>query len=606
MKAFFEFQLFRTSWVFGFVGFIVLQSGSHLLAAQELVPIKKHEYGDLESFDSPVNSPKTSPNVTFSPAAQNPAVQNPAIGSGSFETLPAPQNAIPDTPKNQPIFRRPLGQFNNSGPIGTGVGSAALGNKTIQPVFDNSNRIQSIPTGPPRHPIYDQPNVRRAPAQIQQSQQIPKYTQPANLRGIKNAPPSGLPTQFRRNSNFQNRIPNQGVVNQQLPVQPVTSPQNSRSIPTNQKGLLQDHTPLFAMPPAGKSNVATPSNATPVTPVSIAGTETIRERFPDGKIKLERQVKQDEQSNYVNHGSWKRYQSNGQLIAIGSYKMGKREGTWARWYFPYESEIFQSPPYSAFTAPFLSKATFRDGKLDGVWMILDKNQRKISEIGFSKGVRNGLATWFFPNGQQMREMNFKEGRVHGPFRQWDEKNRLIQNFVFRDSRQVIEDKQFYDPEKKIPQIDQAFLGGLVVELEPDNWWDSQLAIYTIQGEQIRHGQIKTYFPNGQLQMQGTYDRGLPVGQFVWYHANGQKQIAGQYESGTRTDQWVWWHENGMKSQQGRYIDDQPQGMWAWWDEKGALKSQKTLDGESMTHSQIAQEDEKKPSTTRMISTQKKE
>src|SRR5262245_2176489 len=38
--------------------------------------------------------------------------------------------------------------------------------------------------------------------------------------------------------------------------------------------------------------------------------EVIRERYPDGKVRVERQVTLDADGNYVNHGPWKWYSSS--------------------------------------------------------------------------------------------------------------------------------------------------------------------------------------------------------------------------------------------------------------------------------------------------------
>src|SRR5215469_2449125 len=102
--------------------------------------------------------------------------------------------------------------------------------------------------------------------------------------------------------------------------------------------------------------------------------EVIRERFPNGSIRIEREVTQDADGNYVNHGSWKMFDERGTILAEGHYRNGERDGTWNRWYRVKEAELFTKVPYSQFTGPFVSQASFRNGKLHGKWAIYDSKQ----------------------------------------------------------------------------------------------------------------------------------------------------------------------------------------------------------------------------------------
>ncbi|MCE9556285.1 MAG: hypothetical protein K8T91_23290, partial [Planctomycetes bacterium] len=64
-------------------------------------------------------------------------------------------------------------------------------------------------------------------------------------------------------------------------------------------------TPIEA---AALSTSGEPSVVTAAKPAVVADksdVEVVRERYPDGKIKVEREVIRDAEENYVNHGLWK-------------------------------------------------------------------------------------------------------------------------------------------------------------------------------------------------------------------------------------------------------------------------------------------------------------
>jgi antitoxin component YwqK of YwqJK toxin-antitoxin module len=101
---------------------------------------------------------------------------------------------------------------------------------------------------------------------------------------------------------------------------------------------------------------------------------------------------------------------------------------------------------------------------------------------------------------------------------------------------------------------------------------------TKTGADERHGPWSSWHPNGQRQLEGTYDHDLQVGLFTWWHANGQKNLEGRFIKGKQDGPWVWWYDNGQKSIQGEYAKGNPTGRWTWWDEDGRVAQSADLSG----------------------------
>ncbi len=148
------------------------------------------------------------------------------------------------------------------------------------------------------------------------------------------------------------------------------------------------------------------------------GVEMVQERYPNRNIKVERQVVQDHEENYVNHGSWKMYDPEGNLIATGQYSQNQRVGAWSRWYRPDEAKLFSKAPFDQFEPPFLSQTTFQADLMEGAWTILDSKKLKICEWNFVSGRRHGKSTWWYANGQRMRELNYEDGELNGEMLEW--------------------------------------------------------------------------------------------------------------------------------------------------------------------------------------------
>ena len=296
--------------------------------------------------------------------------------------------------------------------------------------------------------------------------------------------------------------------------------------------------------------------------------ETIQERDAEGRVLVERGVTQDENENYINHGPWKQWDPDGNLIAEGRYNLGRRSGEWSRWYQPNEAAIFASPPFSMFTPPFLSKAAFRNGQLEGRWTLSDRHERVICDWRFTEGRRHGKSTWWYPNETRMRELSYDYGQIDGELIEWDSNGDIRTRVEYQDGRRWEKTTKLYKNGQK--QVEGMVLQARLVLKDPDIWWDAKLAAYKREGKDEKHGKWNAWHPNGQMKFSGEYHYNRPTGEFTWWYTNGQKSLAGSYQNGQKTGKWVWWHASGAKSIQGAYEKGSPVSRWIWWNEKGRV------------------------------------
>lgn len=317
--------------------------------------------------------------------------------------------------------------------------------------------------------------------------------------------------------------------------------------------------PALVSQPAAKNTAPAPG----------AVIETIKERFPDGAVHIEREVTQDALGNYVNHGSWTMYDRAGTMVAEGHYVNDLRDGVWHRWYRRDDAVIFSSLPYNQFQEPFVSEATFKNGQLNGTWTIYDAKQRKVSEWEFTDGQRNGASTWYYVNGRKLREANYRDGALHGEMVEWDSNGQPTIRDSFQDGRKIATKTTYY-PNSKKKQAEGMYLFAKIVPKTADDWWNAKPAEFTVIGKDERHGAWTSWYSNGQKQMTGEFRNDVEVGKFTWWYPNGQKATEGQYKIGKPDGEWVWWHPNGQKATAGSYALGNPVGRWSGWDETGRL------------------------------------
>lgn len=348
-------------------------------------------------------------------------------------------------------------------------------------------------------------------------------------------------------------------------------------------GLRAQDGEAFRIDDATPTPAATEPARLPVEPEE-GEPEVVNERYPNRTVRISRQVIQDEQGNYVNHGFWKQFDPQGNLLADGNYRYDRREGVWNHRLFANETPLLATSPYSQFAGPLVSQATFQDGKLDGKWTIFDAKQHRISEWEFVAGQRQGESTWWHPNGRIMQRVTYRDGAIDGQFTSWALDGTAVKNETYENGRRIASKVEYY-PNSQQKKTEGLYLFAKIVVKETDDWWTSRPAVFTTEGKDERHGSWTMWHPNGQLQQQGEFNHDIAVGRFTWWYANGQKSLEGDYEKGKPHGSWIWWHKNGVKMTSGEYVDGNPVGPWTWWRDNGKVAQRADFSDE---HSDVAE------------------
>jgi antitoxin component YwqK of YwqJK toxin-antitoxin module len=319
--------------------------------------------------------------------------------------------------------------------------------------------------------------------------------------------------------------------------------------------------------------------------------EVIRERYPDGKVKIERQVTLDADGNYVNHGPWRLYSPNEVIVAEGQYDMGQRVGSWTRWLGKNDSKVFGEYPLNRFKPPFASQAMFSNGQMDGEWLVVDADNNKMMQISLTAGQRNGLVITYLPNGKVYQQASYDHGVPVGDVLQADNKTGELKRIAtYLDGRRIVTKTAHYKRTNRsrrgdeLKKSEEMFLAATTVQKTPDSFWNVTLAEYESQGTDLHHGPSKMWFESGQVQVEGFYQQDKRSGTFTYWYANGQIAATGEFVDDLPNDVWVWWHENGQKAAVGKYDAGKLVDDWRWWNEDGKLAQERTYSGNEATAS----------------------
>jgi antitoxin component YwqK of YwqJK toxin-antitoxin module len=305
-------------------------------------------------------------------------------------------------------------------------------------------------------------------------------------------------------------------------------------------------------------------------PASDLVVELVKERYPSGSIKIEREMVQDAGGNYRLHGQWRHYDQQGRLVLDGRFATGQKEGLWRRFYEGDEAELLDTAPYKEFTPPFISSATFHAGVMHGKWTITDSKQRIVHELEFCDGERHGKAAWYYPNGVVMLQARYEHGRINGDVVELATDGSVAATEIFQSGRKLAPKTEYFDDAEQVKKQEITYLHAMLVVKDGDNWDNGTLATFETRGQDEKHGTYSIFYSNGQLAKQGEFRYNLPVGKVLWWYSSGQKQMEGTYVDGRQEGVWTWWHENGQRAITGEYHDSTAVGSWSWWTQTGKL------------------------------------
>ena len=196
----------------------------------------------------------------------------------------------------------------------------------------------------------------------------------------------------------------------------LSQPQSaSEPTPTPASPLTADagpSSPVTVAPTAPLPPSAAPARLADAGLSSDAKVETITERYPNGNVKIERQVSQDAAGNYVNHGSYTMYDLEGKVAEVG--RVPQRQA--ARQMDPdvrqgRRAPLLGRPRRRVLRPVHLRGRRSSTANCTALWTIKDRNGQNVVEWNFDNGVRNGKWTWWHPNGQKRLEATYRNGAL---------------------------------------------------------------------------------------------------------------------------------------------------------------------------------------------------
>ena len=177
----------------------------------------------------------------------------------------------------------------------------------------------------------------------------------------------------------------------------------------------------------------------------------------------------------------------------------------------------------------------KQGRRQGPWTKVDKNNRKIYEGTFKDDHETGVFTYFYPNGAVRMKNTFTPDGKYCSHEVYSEKGHLLATgFYNQKNRDSV--WHIYNEDGALVKINRYRMGvkwGTFYTFSPEG---DTLEIFTWKDNK-RHGYARRVTREGYVEMH--YVDGLLHGPMAEY-ANGKRIKEGQFENALRVGEWKRW------------------------------------------------------------------
>jgi antitoxin component YwqK of YwqJK toxin-antitoxin module len=253
------------------------------------------------------------------------------------------------------------------------------------------------------------------------------------------------------------------------------------------------------------------------------GTGTITRNFPNGQLAYSAAVVKGQYQ-----GPIKAYHPNGELRFEGQYAFDDATGEW-KWYH-------------------------KNGQLETVGSYVDDE-------------RHGKWQWYFEDGTRSTVSTYKYGKRHGSRKDYDSEGNLLSLDHYLDDQ--LHGKRFNFGEDSTVSLVRTYSYGVITSytyLDKEGKMKPEIPI------EKGNASIKSFYPNGNLAYEFTYNGGRYQGSFKRYFANGNLMHQSTSDGGRDEGPAKNYFSNGKQESEDVYVMDNIHGERKLYHSNGKLRS----------------------------------
>lgn len=280
----------------------------------------------------------------------------------------------------------------------------------------------------------------------------------------------------------------------------------------------------------------------------------------------------------------------GKIIAKELYVNDKKEGD--AYYYYNDGRIMKISSY-------------RNNLLNGKTYEYDRNGTIITILTYSKGniiererinrvdeneLKQGIWMEFDNNLIVKKEVEFKNDRINGTYKEFNEKGEISLLLKYEDGN-IIEDEEVLDPDVEIKN-EYSNNGNLIFS----GTYRNNIPVglhrkYDDNGDVINS---YIYSNDGILLSEGIVDKdGKKEGKWKYFYSDGKLKAEGNYISNLENGSWKFYFNDGSIEQNGEYKNGKYNGLWKWYYPGNQVKKEENYfngkeEGESIEYNEFGE------------------
>lgn len=300
-------------------------------------------------------------------------------------------------------------------------------------------------------------------------------------------------------------------------------------------------------------------------------------------------------TNFLLDSVWLFYDQSGDTIEKISYLFGKKNG----YYYKYKKDpaeglyVWSKELFAGDKKEGIAYLYYPDGKVEqtinyyegkkrGLSKEYDKEGTVITLLEFNndflvnrekinrtdnEGLKQGEWKEFYPNGNIKSEKTYKDDLLHGYYREYDTKVKLILTMLYENGSIV---KSKVEDEPDIEVVTRYDASGKLIYNGPYRN-KVPVGIHREYGSDGKIINTRIYNDNGLLLSEGIVEEaGNRTGKWKDLYPDGKIKAEGQYADNRRTGLWKFYNVTGKVEQTGSFNNERPDGLWKWYYEDGTL------------------------------------
>lgn len=190
------------------------------------------------------------------------------------------------------------------------------------------------------------------------------------------------------------------------------------------------------------------------------------------------------------------------------------------------------------------------GRKQGVWKKAYENNSVFRYVGQYKDDKPyGKFVYYYPSGDVQAVIEFNDDGSIGYSKMYHESGYMMARGKYvnqeKDSMWV-----YFDDRGIISYTENYVAGKLdgqkVIYYEPYNG-KYLVAKYYTYSKGVLQGEFKSYYPNQQLESEGSYENGRLNGMVKYYYTNGKTMKLERYKNGVKHGYWIFYNEDGTQA-----------------------------------------------------------